>query len=82
MILTVNYNEAPNVINDVQKHDYELRLYGEFWMGVGFAIGEAVFASVPADYNPTLSVDLSNPFGSNGKWVNGGAASTDAGESA
>lgn len=49
-------NEAPNVINDVQKHDYEVRLYGEFWLGVGFAIGEAVFAYVPDGYNPKAEI--------------------------
>lgn len=45
-------NEAPNIINDVQKDDYIVKLFGEFWMGVGFALGDAVFAYVPAGYNP------------------------------
>jgi polyhydroxyalkanoate synthesis regulator protein len=49
-------NEVPNVINDVQKHDYEVRLYGEFWLSVGFAIEEAVFAFVPAGYNPKAQI--------------------------
>lgn len=45
-------NEAPNIINDVQKQDYKVKLFGEFWFGVGFAIGEAVFAYVPDGYDP------------------------------
>jgi hypothetical protein len=49
-------NEVPNIINDVQKHDYEVKLFGEFWFGVGFAIGEAVFAYVPAGYNPKAQI--------------------------
>jgi len=45
-------NEAPRVINDVQKVDYEVRLFGEYWLGAGFAYGEAVFAFVPDGYDP------------------------------
>lgn len=45
-------NEAPNIINDVQKSDYLVKLFGEFWFAVGFAIGEGVFAYVPDGYNP------------------------------
>lgn len=45
-------NEIPNIINDVQKQDYEVRLFGEFWMGVGFLFPNAVFAYCPAGYDP------------------------------
>jgi len=55
-------NEVPDVINDVQKHDYEVRLYGEFWLGVGFQIAEAVFAYVPANYDPQAGLRPSNQF--------------------
>ena len=51
-------------------------------VGVGFAIGEAVFASVPDGYDPATTVDITDPLADSGKWVKGGAASTDAGESA
>lgn len=47
---------APQVITDIQKIDYEVRYYGEFWLGVGFAIGEMVFASVPKDYDPQTAI--------------------------
>lgn len=49
-------NEVPNIINDVQKHDYEVRLYGEFWLGVGFLFHNAVFAFCPNGYDPKAQV--------------------------
>lgn len=45
-------NDVPAVINDVQRHNYEAKLFGEYWLGAGFAYGEAVFAYVPSGYNP------------------------------
>lgn len=62
-ILLENLN-SPQVITDIQKVDYEVRYYGEFWLGVGFAIGEMVFASVPKDYDPqaVISDDGSTDF--------------------
>lgn len=45
-------NDVPNVINDVQRHNYDAKLFGEYWLGAGFAYGEAVFAYVPSGYNP------------------------------
>lgn len=45
-------NEVPMVINDVQRINYEARLFGEYWLGTGFGYGEAVFAYVPSGYNP------------------------------
>jgi len=52
MVKLWNKNAIPNVINDVQKHNYEVRIFGEYWLGAGFAIQEAVFAYVPTGYNP------------------------------
>lgn len=49
-------NEVPNIINDVQVHDYEVRLYGEFWMGVGFLYPNGVFAYCPNGYDPKSEV--------------------------
>lgn len=59
MIKLRHKNEAPNVINDVQKVNYEVRLFGEYWLGVGFAIGEAVFAFVPEGYDPKAQITAS-----------------------
>ncbi|MFY0628650.1 MAG: hypothetical protein JXR07_20295 [Reichenbachiella sp.] len=49
-------NDVPNVINDIQKADYMVKLFGEFWLSAGFAIAEAVFAYVPVGYDPKLSI--------------------------
>lgn len=56
MIKLRNKNEVPNIINDIQKSNYTVKIFGEFWLGVGFAIGEGVFAYVPAGYNPKTKV--------------------------
>lgn len=56
MIKLRHKNDVPRVINDVQKQDYEVRLFGEYWLGVGFAYGEAVFASVPDGYDPKAEI--------------------------
>lgn len=45
-------NDIPQVVNDVQKQDYEARIFGEYWLSAGFAYGQAVFAHVPAGYDP------------------------------
>lgn len=50
MVKLRNKNTPPHVINDVQKINYEVRLFGEYWLGVGFEIAEFVFAYVPDDY--------------------------------
>lgn len=75
-----NRNEVPSIINDVQKHDYEVRHYGEFWLGGGFAIGEGVFAQAPASYNPyaaiTQSWGASNTFQ---KWNSNPGGDSDSG---
>lgn len=52
MVKLRHKNSVPMVINDVQKINYEVRLFGEFWFAAGFAIGEAVFAYVPDGYDP------------------------------
>lgn len=49
-------NQAPNVINDVQKNRYAVEIFGEYWMGLGFGFGEAVFAAVPAGYDPYAKI--------------------------
>jgi len=51
-------NEVPRVINDVQKRDYEVRLFGEYWLGAGFAFGEGVFTSCPDGYDPKAQILL------------------------
>ncbi|GAB2993999.1 hypothetical protein GCM10027284_08980 [Cyclobacterium sediminis] len=56
-MVKLRHINAPNkVINDVQKQDYEARIFGEYWMGVGFDYGEAVFAHCPKDYDPHAEI--------------------------
>ncbi len=60
-------NPAP-FITDIQKHDYEVRFFCEFWLGVGFLIKEATFAIVPDDYDPKAAIS-STREGTPGKWI-------------
>ncbi|GAA0885835.1 hypothetical protein GCM10009120_44340 [Sphingobacterium siyangense subsp. cladoniae] len=62
MVKLRHKNEAPFVINDVQKVDYEVRLFGEYWLGVGFEIAELVYAYVPANYDPQAGMPAHNLF--------------------
>ena len=56
-MVKLRHINAPNkVINDVQKQDYEARIFGEYWMGVGFDYGEAVFAFCPKTYDPHAEI--------------------------
>ncbi|WP_149525655.1 hypothetical protein [Sphingobacterium hotanense] len=78
MVKLRHKNEVPLVINDVQKHDYEVRLYGEFWLGVGFQIAEAVFAYVPQGYDPQAGLRPSDQF-PDGTSPDDGSASSNGG---
>ncbi len=60
-------NPAP-FIADIQKHNYEVRFFCEFWLGVGFLIKEAVFAIVPDGYDPKAAIS-STREGTSGKWI-------------
>lgn len=69
MVRLQHINTPPRIINDVQKHDYEVRLYGEFWLAVGFKIAEAVTSWVPAGYDP--SAKLLELFGDSNEFSDG-----------
>lgn len=74
-IMLQNRNSPTNVINDIQKADYEVRIFGEFWLGTGFAIGEAVFAYVPDNYTPYDTIAGSwGPSDEPSAWVPGEVA--------
>lgn len=62
----LKHKNPPQFISDIQKHDRQVRFYLEFWYGVGFLVGEAVFAYVPADYTPSV---VSTRQGTAGKWI-------------
>ena len=79
----VDLSAAGACINDVQKANYKVKIFGEYSLSVGFAIAEAVFASVPDGYVPSEAV-ISDPTKYSDQWVNGGAEATaiDEGEGA
>lgn len=80
----VDLSAAGACINDVQKSNYKVKIFGEYSLSVGFPIAEAVFASVPAGYVPSEAV-ISDPTKYSDNWVNGGAedaAVNDEGEGA
>lgn len=63
MIKLRHKNTPPQVINDVQKHGYEVRLFGEYWLGVGFEFADLVYAYVPEGYtDPQADLKPSNQF--------------------
>lgn len=76
MVKLRHKNEVPLVINDVQRINYEVRLFGEFWLAVGFAIAEAVFAYVPDNYDPQAV--LTSTYGAADKFRDGTSVKTES----
>lgn len=72
MAMLVDHASAGSCINDVQKADYLVKIFGEFGLSVGFLIAEAVFALVPDEYDPSAAV-ITDPLKYSGRWYNGGA---------
>lgn len=64
----LQHKNPPQFISDIQKHDREVRIYIEFWYGIGFLLGEAVFAIVPDGYDPSAAIG-STRKGTPGKWI-------------
>lgn len=64
----LQHKNPPQFITDIQKHDREVHILMEFWYGIGFLLGEAVFAIVPDDYDPS-TVTASTREGTPGKWI-------------
>lgn len=71
-IQLVDLAKADSCINDIQKSDYVVKIFGEYSLSVGFAIAEAVFASVPAGYTPSEAVVGDENYGDN--WEQGSGA--------
>ena len=69
--LLVDYSKAGSCINDIQKQDYIVKIFGEYSLSVGFKIAEAVYASVPTGYTPSEMV-ITDATGVGDAWVNGG----------
>lgn len=62
MVKLRHINEAPNIINKVVEGHYNLDIVGEFWLGAGFAIAEALFAYVPDGYDPQAGLKPDNEY--------------------
>lgn len=62
MVKLRHKNEAPNIVNKVVEMHYSLDIVGEFWLGAGFPIAEALFANVPDGYDPQASLKEDNEF--------------------
>lgn len=77
----VDYSKADRCINKIEEVDYEVKVFGEYSLSVGFKIQEAVFAAVPEGYDPaaTIMSDTLNVGTADSPWKNGAAASSDAG---
>ena len=71
----VDYSKAESCINRIEESNYDVKVFGEYSLSVGFKIAEAVFAAVPAAYNPSESI-LSDGIDTseNGPWMHGGTA--------
>ena len=61
LTMLVDYASASNCINDFQKFNYDVHVFGEYSMSVGFKIAEAVYAAVPDSYAPSNSVIGNSP---------------------
>lgn len=70
----VDINSAQNCIQKVEEHHYDVDIIGEFSLSIGFKIGEAVFAYVPKDYNPTTAIiaDSEAITAEGSVWTHGG----------
>ncbi len=65
----LRHKNPPQFISDIQKINREVRIFIEFWFGVGFLIGPAVFAIVPDDYDPSAAINETAEADSS-KWLN------------
>ena len=68
----VDYSKAESCINRIEESNYDVKVFGEYSLSVGFKIAEAVFAAVPTGYTPSESIlsegiDLTE----GGPWMNG-----------
>ena len=72
--MLVDLSHPENCINDIQKENYDVKIFGEYSLSVGFAIAEAVFASVPDGYTPYESVRSEADIDTN-LWENGAETS-------
>lgn len=71
----VDYSKAESCINKIEEVNYDVKIFGEYSLSVGFKIQEAVFAAVPDGYTPVSSVN-SDATADETVWQLGGVDAT------
>lgn len=79
-VMLVDYAAAERCINDIQRQDYEVKIFGEYSLSTGFLIAEAVYAAVPDGYDPQDSVVI-DPADYSDAWEHGGSGSSSSSSS-
>lgn len=72
----VDYSKAESCITKIEEANYDVKIFGEYSLSVGFKIQEAVFAYVPDGYTPVSAVN-SDADPDEDVWQLGGAESDD-----
>jgi hypothetical protein len=71
-VLLVDYTKAESCINKIEEADYDVKVFGEYALSTGFKIAEAVYAAVPAGYDPTAKI-VSDTTAAGDSWAQGGS---------
>ena len=79
-VMLVDYAAAERCINDIQRQDYAVKIFGEYSLSTGFLIAEAVYAAVPEGYDPQESV-VSGPEDYSDAWEHGKSDSSSSSSS-
>lgn len=77
MAMLIDLSKAEKCINKIEEVNYDVKIFGEYSLSVGFKIQEAVYAAVPDGYNPEDAIATKASEYSDA-WVNGGASTDDS----
>lgn len=80
MAMLVDLSKAESCINKIEEVNYDVKVFGEYSLAVGFKIQEAVYAAVPSGYDPGAAIATKASEYSDA-WKNGGASADDADDS-
>lgn len=72
MAMLVDLSKAEKCINKIEEVNYDVKVFGEYSLSVGFKIQEAVFAAVPTGYTPGSAIATKMTEYSDA-WKNGGS---------
>lgn len=72
----VDYSKAESCINKIEEANYDVKIFGEYSLSVGFKIQEAVFAAVPDGYTPYSAINSDATPDAN-VWQQGGVEPDD-----